>query len=181
MEPSPSRTADIVYPWKFIANNIEILTDTYLSSLHSINVLRDMFQYEVVKDPVLIEESISLYSDDVTSSDDEHQMILKSKGVDVCCIRGPSKYQVCMVVYFMDMYYANEAESERNLMKDPKPFVPYYSHTDRPALIEEREAKRQQDKELRRKKKGHSTKKIQKAFIKAIMSDEFSELVKKFM
>ena len=163
------------YPWKYGNLGLDIFTDTYLASLHGIQVLRDLFEYDVLTDVVIMDKSVDMYLREIEQDGTLYKIVLKNQGVDVCLIKGTSKVEVCMVTYFMDLYYVNESESERALDQDSSNSeMEYYSRKDRDTLIEDRKKKG-------RKSKMTKIKKIQKAFAKAIMSDEFLELVRKNM
>ncbi len=165
----------MAYPWKYGKLGLDIFTDTYLACVHGIQILRDIFEYDVLTDVVIMDKSIDLYLGEIQEDGNNMKIILKNQGVDVCLIRGTSKFEVCMVAYFMDLYYVNESESERALVQDSSNSeVEYYSRKDRPSLIEARKRKT-------KKSKTSKIKKIQHAFAKAIMSDEFLELVRKNM
>lgn len=175
MEYLPVSNDDMSYPWKYGNWGIDIFTDTYLACVHGIQVMKDMFEHEVLSDTILLDRAISLYSNEITLNNNMYQMILSNKGQHVCLIKGSTKYQVCMVVYFMDMYYANESESERMISDTTGVVKPYYSYKDRDTLVEARKIKKA------KKCPTIKIKRFQKAFAKAIMSDEFLELVKKNM
>ncbi len=175
MEFTPTKTNDMTYPWKYGKMGLDIYTDTYLASMYGIHIIRDIFEYDVLSDMVLVDKSIDLYSGEIQTNGSELKIILKNQGVDVCMIKSSSKLELCMVAYFMDLYYANESESERAIIQDSSSSeVEYYSRKDRPSLIEARKRKA-------KKSKTAKIKKIQHAFAKAIMSDEFLELVRKNM
>jgi hypothetical protein len=175
MESGPIRNDDLNYPWKYGSWGIDIFTDTYLGAMYGTQVLKDMFEHGVAADMVILDKSIEFYSSDVSSRGNMYEITLKNQGHNVCYIKGTSKHEVCMVTYFMDLYYTNESESERAL-NDTHSDKQYYSHNDRKALVMDR-----MKKKAKKNSPNMHIKRIQKAFARAIMSDEFLTLVRRNM
>ena len=144
--------------------DIKVYCDTYLGAVYAKTILEDIFTHGVGSDVVIIDRAFQNYQEMLVNSKNLYKITL-SKGPRRCMwVKGKSKIHVCQVAYFMDMYYYNENESERQTetdMKTPITSMKPYSYKD---------LKNKNDKAL-------MIRKIQHALANSINSEEFMKII----